>query len=113
MSQVIGNDAETTAMEYLQAQGLSLVARNVHCRWGELDLIMQDQQALVFVEVKARTSERFGGGLGALTYGKQQKLRRAAQWYLARQTNPNMACRFDVVTLGLSDQSCTWIRNAF
>lgn len=113
MSVTTGLAAEARCADYLSARGLRLLAQNVKCRWGELDLIMQDKQTLVFVEVKARSSNHFGGGLAAVTYAKQQKLRRAAQWYLIQKNKTESPCRFDVVDVDLNSQDFNWIRNAF
>lgn len=113
MSLAIGLKAEAQCAEYLRAQGLTFVARNIKCRLGELDLIMQEGSVLVFIEVKARRSNYFGGGLAAVTAGKQQKLRRTAQWYLMQQHKTDVPCRFDVVDVNLNTQEFNWIRNAF
>lgn len=113
MSVTVGNAAEAACARYLTTQGLRLIDRNVKCRWGELDLIMMDQQTLVFVEVKARRSNYFGGGLAAVTTSKQQKLRRAAQWYLLQRRLSEAQCRFDVVDMDLTTHDYQWIRNAF
>ncbi|MFY0665292.1 MAG: YraN family protein [Natronospirillum sp.] len=113
MSLAIGLEAEAQCADYLRSQGLKLLARNVKCRLGELDLIMQEGNVLVFVEVKARRSNHFGGGLAAVTASKQQKLRRAAQWYLMQQHKTDAPCRFDVVDVNLNTQEFNWIRNAF
>ena len=108
-----GDGAEQRALDYLSAQGLRLIARNVQCKAGEIDLILQDNQAIVFVEVRLRSSGHFGGALSSVTFAKIAKLKRAAQWYLlqqyGRQTWP--ACRFDVIAW--EGAKLTWIKNAF
>ncbi|MFX7820786.1 YraN family protein, partial [Acinetobacter baumannii] len=73
---------EDAALVYLQQQGLRLLERNWRCKAGEIDLIMQDDATLVFVEVRRRKNDRFGGAAASVTWHKQQKLIRAAQWYL-------------------------------
>ncbi len=83
MSQTKGAFAEQQAREYLTMQGLQWIDSNYHCRMGEIDLIMQDQYCLVFVEVRARTSIAFGGALASVTYRKQQKLIKTAMLYLS------------------------------
>ncbi len=113
MSQSIGTAAEQQAASHLQKQGLTLVESQARCRAGELDLVMRDGDTWVFVEVKARRTEAFGGGLAAITVAKQQKLRRAASWYLQRQKATQQPCRFDVVAVNLRNDDLTWIRNAF
>ena len=107
-----GDLAEQQAMEHLLSQGLNLVARNVQCKAGEIDLIMQDAQILVFVEVRLRSSGHFGGALTSVTFAKITKLKRAAQWYLLKQYGQRTwpACRFDVIAWDGPD--LTWIKNA-
>ena len=105
-----GAAAEQTAVDYLTQQGLVLVERNFRCRLGEIDLIMRDGQTLVFIEVRQRASQQFGGAAGSIDGRKQQKLIATAQQYLARlgKTPP---CRFDALLL--QGQSMEWIRDAF
>nr|WP_124949791.1 YraN family protein [Sulfuriferula thiophila] len=105
-----GAAAEQTAADYLTQQGLVLVERNFRCRLGEIDLIMRDGQTLVFIEVRQRASQQFGGAAGSIDGRKQQKLIATAQQYLARlgKTPP---CRFDALLL--QGQSMEWIRDAF
>ncbi|MCB1770374.1 MAG: YraN family protein, partial [Candidatus Competibacteraceae bacterium] len=80
-----GAVAEDLALGYLQEQGLALVTRNFRCRTGELDLIMRDGEYLVFVEVRSRRYARYGTPAESVTRTKQQKLLRAAAFYLQRQ----------------------------
>ncbi len=104
---------ETLAMEYLQRQGLKLVGRNISGRFGELDLVMQDQTQLVFVEVKYRKNTGFGGPFAAVTASKQQKLRLTALAYL-QQHAPKAFARFDVVGItGHEPYQVEWLKNAF
>lgn len=104
---------ETLALDYLQQQGLTLFARNVSCRFGELDLVCQQQKQWVFVEVKYRKNNSFGGAAAAVTLQKQQKLRQTAAWFLQQQRS-QAACRFDVVAIsGDSPYQIEWIKNAF
>lgn len=108
---LLGQSAEARAEAFLVKQGLALVARNWHCRFGEIDLIMQDGATRVFVEVRLRTRSDFGGAAASVTPAKQRKLLAAARQYLsALQTLP--PCRFDVVALDGSGAP-DWIRNAF
>jgi len=108
-----GAEAEQLAVTFLQRQGLTLVERNYHCRFGEIDLIMTDRQTLVFVEVRLRSSQSFGGAAASVTPHKQAKLLRAARHYLSGQTRPP-PCRFDVVLLSsMADKNMEWIKDAF
>jgi putative endonuclease len=108
-----GSEAERYAELFLRRHGLVLLQRNYRCRFGEIDLIMQDGATLVFVEVRMRTSDAFGGAAGSITFVKQRKLLRAARHYLAAlRFEPS--CRFDAVLLsGRSGGDVEWIRNAF
>jgi len=109
-----GREAETRASQYLQERGLRLLQRNYRSRRGEIDLVLQDQDSLVFVEVRYRRESRFGSGAESVDRRKQSKLIACAQHYL--QTYPRTAqqpCRFDVVSVGGSGGSIEWIRNAF
>lgn len=107
-----GLKAEQLAETYLTQQGLTLVSRNYHCRAGEIDLVMQDKNSLVFVEVRLRKSSSFGSAAESITLKKQQKLIMTAQHYL--QQHGEQACRFDAVLLDDTNaHNIAWIRNAF
>ena len=87
------------AVEHLQSLGLRVLARNWRCRYGELDVVAADDAArvLVFVEVKTRTSDRFGGVEYAVTPEKVRRLRRLAGLWLARQDTRWASLRIDVI----------------
>ena len=85
------------AEQFLSAKGYRIVARNVRTQLGELDIIAEDRGVLVFVEVKGRTTEAFGGPLLAVNRRKQLKLVKLASQYLARHHLSDRPCRFDVV----------------
>jgi putative endonuclease len=112
-----GAAAEELVAAYLSARGLTLLARNLRCKAGEIDLVCQDGELLVMVEVRLRAGPSFGGALASVTPSKQRKLRRAAQVALRR--NPAWRARrlrFDVVGLQGSPQGgheIAWIRDAF
>lgn len=109
--QTRGEQAERAAETHLRQQGLKPIARNHHCHGGEIDLIMQDGEHLVFVEVRLRTHAQFGGALASVDARKQRRIALAAQHYL--QQHPwNGPCRFDVVGLNANGQ-VDWIRDAF
>ncbi|MBT9591708.1 MAG: YraN family protein [Thiobacillus sp.] len=108
---LLGQSAEKRAEIFLESNGLMLVARNWRCRFGEIDLIMQDGATRVFVEVRLRSRNDFGGAAASVTPGKQRKLLAAARQYLTTlKTLP--PCRFDVVALS-GDTRPDWIKNAF
>lgn len=109
---VEGNAAESTAAIYLQQKGLKLIAKNYRSKYGEIDLIMQDATTLVFVEVRLRSNQRFGGAGMSITPAKQVKLRRTAELYL--QQNGDCDCRFDAVLMQSSDiNKVEWLQNIF
>lgn len=117
MSKLNGDRAERAATNYLKKQGLILIERNFRCNGGEIDIIAQDLQTLVFIEVRLRNNLRFGDGIASVDHRKQMRLIHAAQLYL--QNNPkwrNSPCRFDVIALQarqLHRAKCQWIKNAF
>ena len=108
--------AENKASKYLQAQGIRLVQANYHSPFGEIDLIMEDDNGLIFVEVRFRNSARFGSAAESVNLKKQSKLRATAEHY--RQRHPDSvhrACRFDVfaITRLNHQDEFNWIINAF
>ncbi|HEY6094918.1 MAG TPA: YraN family protein [Gallionellaceae bacterium] len=108
-----GAQAEQLAAQYLQQHGLRLLQRNYRCRYGEIDLICQHDDALVFVEVRLRSNAAFGGAAASIDARKQAKLLRSAQHYLSTlpRTPP---CRFDAILLQSADiHSIEWVKNAF
>lgn len=108
-----GGEAEQYAAEFLQRQCLVLLERNYRCRFGEIDLIMRDGITLVFVEVRMRTSQAFGGAAASITLSKQKKLLCTARHYLAKLKYVP-PCRFDAVLLSSNDGlEMEWIKNAF
>jgi putative endonuclease len=106
-----GSEAEDLAAAHLEAQGLSIVARNFRCRMGEIDLIAREGEVLVFVEVRLRRNKAFGGAAASIDHAKQHKLVATAQFYLAgRKTQPR--CRFDAILLdGLDARRIEWLRD--
>ncbi|MDG4664866.1 YraN family protein [Mycobacterium sp. 236(2023)] len=97
----IGALGEQLAVDYLEGLGLRVVARNWRSRYGELDIIAADDavRAVVFVEVKTRTSDRFGGVEQAVTVDKVRRLRRLAGLWLGQQNRSWASVRIDVVTV--------------
>ncbi len=87
------------ALILLLAKGYRFRHRNWQCAAGELDLVMTHRDTVVFVEVKARSGELFGGALGAVDKRKRRHMVQTAEAYLGRFGLWNRPCRFDVVTL--------------
>lgn len=110
-----GADAEDAALAHLQSRGLQLVQRNFRCPAGELDLIMLERGALVFVEVRYRHSDQFGGAAGSVDAAKQLKLRQTGEAFLQTCAVQFTACRFDVVAVCGAGPAYTidWIADAF
>lgn len=111
-----GAAAEARARAHLESHGLRFVAANWRAQFrsqaGELDLVMRDGATLVFVEVRQRASQRFGGAASSVDAFKRAKLVRAAHAFLASQVRgATPPCRFDVVAI--EGDRLDWIRDAF
>jgi len=107
-----GAAAEDLAAVYLEGQGLRIVERNYRCRFGEIDLVARSGAVLVFVEVRARKTETFGGAAGSITAAKRRRLVAAARHYLAAHRGER-ACRFDVVLVRGAARRVEWLTDAF
>ena len=108
-----GRKAEIQAYEHLKTRGLKLLARNYRTPFGEIDLIMEQQDTVVFVEVRYRQSEEFGTPAETIDFRKQAKLRATALYYLQRHRHASKKpCRFDIVavtgTRAVHGCSCPW-----
>jgi putative endonuclease len=110
-----GKRGEDVAAVFLKEQGLQLLAQNVRCVLGEIDLIARDGRTLVFVEVRSRSGSRFGLPQESVSPAKQRRLTQLAKWYLQRHHLENQAARFDVIAIRwiLEEPEITWIPNAF
>jgi putative endonuclease len=108
----LGAEAERLAAAHLQAAGLRLLTRNYQCRLGEIDLVCAEGETLVFVEVRQRRSEAFGGAAASITARKRRRLVGAARHYLMR-LGRLPACRFDVVLVTGRHPRIEWLRSAF
>ena len=112
----LGKQAEDAAYHYLTANGLKLIERNYKCRRGEIDLVMQDNNSIVFIEVRYRRNNRFGSGAESINSSKQQKLIMTAMHYLQTHRNSTAtASRFDVISIQgqQGKHDIEWIQNAF
>jgi putative endonuclease len=112
-----GAAAEELAAQYLQVRGLRILARNLRCKAGELDLVCLDEGVLAIVEVRQRGSAEFGGALASVTGAKQRKIIRAAQFFMRREKHwKRLPMRFDVLAIeGLPDRAhrIDWVKDAF
>lgn len=110
----IGKQHEKQAETFLQQQGLYSITNNFRSRMGEIDLIMQHEQCLVFVEVRYRKNAFYGSATETVNYQKQRKLVKTAYYFLARYPQyQKMDCRFDIVGISQQGQQIDWITNAF
>lgn len=113
-----GRKGEDEAARYLESRGLRILERNVRFPFGELDLVAEEREAVVFVEVKTRSSSAWGRPARAVNRTKRWRLSRAADAYLRRHPRLRQRpCRFDVVEVYLDErervQRVEWIRSAF
>ena len=110
-----GRAAEDIAARFLERQNLKIIERNFRVRGGEIDLICDDGRSIVFVEVRLRSSSKFGGAAASISSSKQQRLILAAQhWLLRHKEFPHRDCRFDCILMDAPDEAhIEWIRNAF
>lgn len=110
--QQTGFDIELKAQYYLQRQGLIYLSKHYACRFGEIDLIMKDQQCLVFVEVRSRNNPNFGSAIDSINPTKQKKLIKTALHYLQyHHLLDHQDARIDVIGQNY-DQQIHWIKNA-
>jgi putative endonuclease len=111
----LGKTGEDLACRELERRGYAILARRYRRRGGELDIIAQDGQTLVFVEVKARGDRAFGNAAQAVTMLKQRRMTRLAIDYVTRHRLEGRPCRFDVVAIHI-DSGCPVVEvfpNAF
>jgi putative endonuclease len=112
-----GKVTEAFAENYLTQFGLIPIDRNVHCRQGEIDLVMRDGDTFVFVEVKYRKNNHFGSAIETISIAKQNKIRHCVAFFFqqANLNEYNTPCRFDVIALegNINQPQVTWLKNAF
>ncbi|MFT4560828.1 MAG: putative endonuclease [Gammaproteobacteria bacterium] len=112
----IGKTYEANAERWLVRNGLETIERNYRCRVGEIDLIMCDAEILVFVEVRYRNNNSFGGPFESITTRKQKRIILTANHFLSSHPRfHNYNCRFDAIGITSVDgkEKTDWIRNAF
>ena len=106
----LGDRGETLACGFLKAQGYEILEKKYKCKLGEIDVIALRQGRLSFVEVKTRTSIQFGVPQEAVTFQKQEKIFKVAQWYLKEKKLVNFPIEFDVVAILWPDGKTPEIR---
>ena len=103
-----GARAEALALDFLKRKRLKLVACNYACKSGELDLVMLDNNILVFIEVRSRTPSHFGTAADSITPGKQQRIRKAAAHFLQHHRRyQSHHCRFDAILVSNKSDTVT------
>jgi putative endonuclease len=116
-AQALGARAEQIAGEFLQARGLTILARNYRRRLGEIDLVARDGGVLVIAEVRTRSREDFGGAAASITRAKQRRIIRATTQLLQQHRDyAALPVRFDVLIvsgLGSRGAQVNWLRHAF
>jgi putative endonuclease len=108
--------AEDLAVKHLESQGLEVLVRNYRIRGGEIDIVAREAELIVFIEVKQRANDQFGGALEAVTAKKMNLLRRAALHYLVQELHSDdLPCRFDLVLVhgDAHLNRLEWLQNAF
>ncbi len=101
--QSLGKAGEDLACAELGRRGYAILERRYRTRYGEIDIIANAGGTIVFVEVKARAGDAYGGSVAAVTPSKQQRIVRMASDFLARRGLSDQPCRFDVVTVDFKD----------
>jgi len=99
--QILGKHGEDLACAELERRGYAILDRRYRTKFGEIDIVAREGEVTVFVEVKTRVGDQFGGGAEALTGWKQRRLTQMAVDYLARHRLHDRPCRFDVVAIDI------------
>lgn len=114
LRQRIGKRGEQRAESFLRERGLKCVTRNWRCRRGEIDLVMDDGESLVFVEVRMRGPGSYTDGVASVDAAKRRRLILAARDFLMRHAeHADRPCRFDVIGIGGEHNKIEWIPHAF
>jgi putative endonuclease len=109
-----GVDLETRARLFLEKKGLKFLAKNFRSRVGEIDLIMENADTIVFVEIRGRQKNNYGTAAETIDFKKQQKIIRTAENYLSQFSFLEKNLRFDVVEFfGPGFNKINWIKDAF
>ena len=108
----VGKSVENTVCEYLEQNHVEIVERNYRCRSGEVDIIAKDEDYLVFIEVKYRSSLKYGSALEAVDKRKRAQICKVFNVYRMQKRLPyQVKVRFDVI--GVDNEKISWIKNAF
>ena len=110
-TKIPGKIGEAVAFNYLKQNDYKILETNFTCKMGEIDIIAKKDEIIVFVEVKARTTKKFGLPCEAVTPYKQHKIKLVATYYLQKTQNFDKICRFDVIEI--LGENINHIQNAF
>lgn len=108
-----GKLGEEIASKYITSKGGKVIEQNYRTKIGEVDLIVQINGELVFVEVKSRSNINYGYPSEAVNYKKQRKIINVAKYYILNNSLENVSIRFDVIEIYLKDKKINHIVNAF
>lgn len=111
LTRLVGDRYERQAANYLVAKGLTLVKSNFYSRFGEIDLIMLDGDCWVFVEVKYRKQQTFGGAVAAVTPTKLNRLRKTVEVYLQKQNLNSNLVSYRIDLLAFDNEDIEWIQS--
>lgn len=112
---LLGLAAQNMAQKFLVSQGLIYITKNYRSPFGEIDLIMQDHQDIVFVEVRSRSRVDYGSAADSITRGKIKKLGKTALYFMQKEKCLHFYGRFDVIAIQSTNHTPTieWLKNAF
>ena len=102
--QLEGKIGEDKAETYLKEQGYEILCRNFRCMQGEIDIIARDKKTIVFVEVKTRTSTKYGEAREAVDKRKQKHIYESARYYLYQNRKENCTVRIDVIEVYINNR---------
>ena len=109
----IGNFAEAKAVDHLISKGYAIVTTQFHSKQGEIDIIAQNDEFIVFVEVKYRKNPTFGSGIENVTRTKIKRILKTANYYIYKNQLRDVNFRFDIIQIHGSDYEITHLENAF
>jgi len=104
-NKTLGSLGEQMACDYLNASGYKVLERNFSCKTGEVDIIALQEEAVVFIEVKTRSSDKYGMPSEAVSPAKQRKIIKTALYYLQSRKLLDYMCRFDVIEIKIDEEN--------
>lgn len=103
-NQLIGKRGEKIAKEYLKKNGYKIITTNYYTKFGEIDIIAEEKDTLVFIEVKTRTNKKYGEAIEAINYKKQKSILKVAEYYISKHKMYDKNIRIDAVEVLISDK---------